>query len=83
MKKTEIKTTTYSYTKEYLVDVVETDEDYEAYIYTAENVFKLLMFGCPKEQQTKSEFLDVVDANMDEFITEYESTIIEEEDEWE
>lgn len=82
MKKTEIKTTTYSYVKEYLVDIVETENDYEAYVYSKDNCYKIFMFGCPKEQQTKDEFIDMVKASMDDFISDYEHEIYEDE-EWE
>ncbi len=92
MKKLDIKTTTYSYTKEYLVDIVETEKNYEAYIYTESDSFKMFAIGCPKEQQnykkafdmniealTYKEFTEEIERCMGAFIKDYESMIYEED----
>ena len=81
MKKTNIETTTFIFTKEYLIDIVETDENYEAYIYTKHDGIKMLMFGCPKEQQTEEEFFELVKGTVDEYIAEYECMFYEDEEE--
>ena len=72
MKKTDVKTTTYTYTKEYFVDIMEDDENYGAYLYDKDSCIKMLMFECPKEQQTKEEFFEIVKATIDGYIEEYE-----------
>ena len=51
----------------YLIDIVTNKKDYEAWIYDDESTVKRFMFGAPQEQQSYSEFLDIVYANIDDY----------------
>lgn len=72
-----LSTKTYSYFKggadNYLIDIVaDLDEDtYNAYIYSANYAQKLYMFGMPTDQQSYEDFLEIVDANLEEYIEDY------------
>lgn len=51
----------------YLIDIVTLRNDYEAWIYCEDDGVKHLMFGMPKEQQSYEEFLEIVEANIDDY----------------
>ena len=72
MKSTSIKTTTYTAHDDIVIDVVELSDVYEAWIYRKNIGLKSLMFEVPKEQQSYDEFLEIVEANIDEHITFYD-----------
>lgn len=51
----------------YLIDIVANRNDYEAWIYADDMGEKHLMFGAPKCQQAYNDFLDLVQANFDDY----------------
>ena len=55
----------------FLVDIVETDTDFEAWIYQKQNGVKMFMFGMPQEQQSKEVCLAVVKSTLSEYIRLY------------
>lgn len=55
----------------FLIDIVETDTDFEAWIYQKQNGVKMFMFGIPQEQQSKEVFLNVVKPTLLEYIRLY------------
>ena len=71
MERTEIKIETFKYDENYLIDVVTLKDTYEAWVYHKNYGVKSLMFGCPIEQQTYQFFLEMVEANADEYIEFY------------
>lgn len=77
ISKSNDKTETFdivAYGTNFKLDIVETCADYEAYIYAPAYSIKELMFGCPKEQQTKAEYMDIVAGNLingNEYILNY------------
>lgn len=66
------RTTTYKVQDEVYIDIVETDDVYEAWIYKKNNGEKMIMFSCSKDQQPRNEFLEMVEANVGEYLAEYE-----------
>lgn len=59
---------TITYTDgDYLVDIVTTPTTYEAWICHKGYGTKNLMFGMPKDQQTRFEFMQIVEANIDDY----------------
>lgn len=72
------RTTTYTYTDNFKVDILENDTKYEAWIYHEKYGIKSLMFGMPKEQQPLSDFLEIVDGSMEEYIDEYTNDYMQE-----
>ena len=74
MKKTTIKMTRYEH-GEYYIDIIETAENYEAWIVGKNIGLESLMFGMPKEQQTCKEFLEIVEANLEDEIIYYEGDL--------
>ena len=70
-KMANVHTKTYSSDNKFLVDVVETENDYEAWIYRKGDGIKNLMFGCPKTQQSYSEFIELVMYNLDTYKHDY------------
>lgn len=72
MKKlTSYKTETFSYKKDYRIDVVTMKDMYEAWIYRKDYGTKNLMFGVYKRNETYEGFLDLVEANADDYVTIY------------
>lgn len=71
----------YAYDKEYYIDIIETSETYEAWLYKRNYGFKTLMFGVPITQQSKEVFIDIVTGNVFEYIPMYcdELSILEKE----
>lgn len=73
MKKTNIITETYrlSLFDGFLVEIEETESEYAAYLYHEEYGIKMLMYGMPKEQQSKAEFMEIVEYSVDDYIQCY------------
>lgn len=71
MKELQVITKTYDMGDGYRIDIVELAEEYEAWIYEVSNEVKMLMFGCPKSQQTYEEFLSMVEANFPSYQEDY------------
>lgn len=63
---TNYTTKTYEY-GDYLVDIVTTDTDYESWIQAKGYGTKHIMFGMPKEQQSLEEFMNIVEANIEDY----------------
>lgn len=59
----ENKTYTYWVGGNFLVDIVDTPEAYEAYVYNTEYGVKEMMLGCSKEYTTLEDFIKEVEAN--------------------
>ena len=62
------KTTTYNPEGDWYIDVIETDDMFEAWIYLGSYGIKSLMWGSPKQQEygtvTRKDFLDMVKTNV-------------------
>ena len=73
MENTNIITRTYSLSlfEGFLVEIEETESEYAAYLYHEEYGIKMLMYGMPKEQQGKSEFMEIVEYSVDDYIEVY------------
>lgn len=72
LKPENIKTETYRYMGHFCIDVVETSEAFEAYIYDDQYGIKKYMFGVQKNgSYTKEQFLDFVADNAAEYIEFY------------
>ena len=82
MKKANAITRTYDYDGTYMVDVVTTDDYYEAWLYNILYGIKTSMFGVPKSQQSYREFLDIVVSNIDEYIALYVEDVEDYEGRW-
>lgn len=76
MKRANISITTYE-CGEYMVDIATTSDSYEAWIYRKEYGVKDLMFGMPQAQQTLDEFLDIVEANIEDYAKGYDEEYAE------
>lgn len=63
MKLTNIKTTTYAY-GEYLIDIVERDDFFEAWLNKDGNGNKEYMFGLSKGDHTLPDFIEIVECNL-------------------
>ena len=61
----------YDYDDEYCIDIITTNDTYEAWLYKNDYGIKTLMFGGLIEQQSKDEFLKIVDANVEDYIPLY------------
>lgn len=72
MKQVNITITTYE-CEEYLVDIVTTSDSYEAWLYRKEYGVKVLMFGAYRTLNTLEEFLETVEANIDEYAESYDN----------
>lgn len=64
-------TTTYEMNNGFMIDIIENDETYHAWIYKKNMGVKDLMFGVRKEQQTKNEFINIVLNNLPEYEEAY------------
>ena len=71
MVKIEYKTETYWCGGDWLVDVVTTPDNFEAYLYHKNCGVKKLMFGMPIEQQSYEEFIEIVEGNVDDYTGPY------------
>ena len=65
------KTETYDCDNGYLIDIVTTPEEYQAWISHKAYGVKSHMFGMPVEQQSYDEFREIVESNADEYIEFY------------
>ena len=61
----------YDYDDEYCIDIITTNDTYEAWLYKNNYGMKSLMFGSPIQQQSKEEFLKIVAINVDDYIPLY------------
>ena len=64
---------------DYIVDIIELPEEWEAWLYHKDYCVKMLMFGFVKKDQNnypipQEMFLELVDANVNDYIDEYEET---------
>lgn len=67
-----ISTETYQTSlDDFMVDVVENADAYDAYLYRLEYGVKTHMFGVDKAQATKKEFISLVRANLDTYVNNY------------
>lgn len=71
MKKVNNEITTYEYENKICVDIVETPDDFEAWIYDKDYGIKELMWGEPKNKQTFEGFKKLVSANIKNYIGNY------------
>lgn len=76
MKQTSITTVTYEH-GEFLVDIVTTSDSYEAWLYQKNYGVKFLMFGAYISLNTLEEFLETVEANLDEYEKNYDAEYAE------
>lgn len=74
MEKVKVKTSTYKI-GEYMIDIVETDDEYEAWIYRSDYGVKHSMIGCDKTQTTRKEFMAVVEATYYEYAMRYDEVV--------
>lgn len=65
------KTITYSYVKEFCVDIVETDEMYDAWIYEKNTGIKSYMFGITKDDYDYDEAKKLIEKNVNQYIPIY------------
>lgn len=69
------KTTTYNPEGDWYIDVIETDDMFEAWIYLGSYGIKSLMWGSPKQQEygtvTRKDFLDMVKTNFISYANGY------------
>lgn len=69
------KITTYNPEGDWYIDVIETDDMFEAWIYLGSYGIKSLMWGSPKQQEygtvTRKDFLDMVKANFISYANGY------------
>lgn len=69
------KTTTYNPERDWYIDVIETDDMFEAWIYLGSYGVKSLMWGSPKQQEggtvIRKYFLDMVKANFISYANGY------------
>ena len=78
-RKLERKTTSYRVSdySDYIVDIVELSDEWEAWLYHKDYGVKMLMFGFAKKDQNnypipQEMFLELVDANVNDYIDDYE-----------
>lgn len=78
------QTTSYKVSdfSDYIVDIIELPEEWEAWLYHKDYTVKMLMFGSlkkqelidgPKECDLKA-FIELVDRNVNDYIDDYEET---------
>lgn len=69
------KTTTYNPEGDWYIDVIETDDMFEAWIYLGSYGIKSLMWGSPKQQEygtvTRKDFLDMIKTNFISYANGY------------
>jgi hypothetical protein len=53
------------------LDITDNGKVYDAFLYHKQYGTKSLMFGCPKEQQSYDDFLEIVRCNILEYIPDY------------
>ena len=64
MYATNNKTISYIYDHDYMNDIANKQDSYEAWIYKTDCGDKHFMFGCPKSQQSYFEFMTLVEGNV-------------------
>ena len=74
MKRTKIKTVTYKIGDDWLVDVMETRDEYIAYLYNKYMMTKELLFSSNREQQSFITFINTVESNIEIDIERYKQT---------
>ena len=67
-----IKSETYKAIDGFLIDIEDDGECYNAYLWHENMGVKDLMFGVFKESHSKSDFIDLVIANFEDYRTLYE-----------
>lgn len=79
MKKLNVKIKTYEYAGNYRVQVIDKDDQYEAWLYHKDYGVMDMMFGWPKVQHINGsdepwslkDFLGLVEGNIDSYIELY------------
>lgn len=71
MKKINIKTETYDLGDDFFVDIVDTGKTYDSYIYRTNLGFKDFIFGVDKSSCSHSEYLAMLNRNVDEYIEDF------------
>ena len=71
MTKTNITTRTYDYDGTYMVEIVTTEEYYEAWLYNVDYGYKMLMFGCSRAKQSYKKFINDVEYQVRDYIGYY------------
>lgn len=71
MKKVNFTSETFRLDGGFMIDTVQTDDTYAAYIYHKDYGVKDLMFEVPKSQQSYKYFLELVETNAAEYISHY------------
>lgn len=80
LKKANQKVTRYEYESAYglyYVDIIETETDYEARITGERSGLSSSMFGVPKEQNHRKEFMSMVEVLLDEYIENWEEELLD------
>ncbi len=92
MKKTNIKTTAFECKGGFMCDVVETDTEFQAWLYHKSYGTKELMFGVasdgsgmradgvPVGPTNIDEFVSLIEFNIDEYIEDYRDEVMDEDD---
>lgn len=73
MKKAKIKTSTYEVGNGFLVDIVVTESEHEAWIYHKDYGIKSMMWGGLNSSETIEDFKALVEANVPEYAEDYMS----------
>lgn len=80
-RKLERKTTSYKVSdySDYIVDIVELPDEWEAWLYRKDMAIKMYMFGFAKKDQnnypvSREMFIELVDGNVNDHIDDYEET---------
>ena len=61
---------------DFMVDIVEMEDVFEAYLYRNGYGVKSLMFGVDKAQTTKEDFISLVSANLHTHIDHYMEEVV-------
>ena len=69
---TSSKTMTYMYDSDYMVDIVTDRASFEAWLYKKDYCAKMFLWGCPKDQQSYFEFMELVEENVPDYIADYQ-----------
>lgn len=80
-RKLERTTTSYRVSdySDYIVDIVELSDEWEAWLYRKDMAIKMYMFGFAKKDQnnypvSREMFMELVDASANDYIDDYEET---------
>lgn len=66
------KTITYVYDDEYMIDIVTTRTTFESWLYHKDYCAKMFLWGCPKDQQSYFEYMQLVKENIPDYIEDYQ-----------